>query len=1059
SESRIVPSGGKLSIVLGADHAKTGGTVLRAAPLAGSATGPSGELPVIVGAPVVTAAQTQLSGTGGTITAQVGAGALTGTGLTFDAALVVDGAWGTPVPVTQGSASLSFASGAKACSVAVRARSASATGPWSALVPAPIALPALSASYADGKLRVSWTGVAGGQYGIQIIDTRTGGCLASALARELGASFDLAPDAAATCEARVAEISGVATGPTGSLPLVVRGCAITAISADANRKITFSWQGPAATPGITWFEPVLQWTGGEKALDRLPAGATSGSFDLPAGVPNGASLAIRALAAASSGPLGNAMPVLIDAPSGLAMSFDGFSLSCSWSAPADERIDGFAAAISIDGQDPVIMRVKEPALRYTLAPKSATSLSVTVAATSGCGSGPACGAVQAIVKNPVITSADYDGSVLKLGWTPVQDATAKGYRLSLLSGAIVCGEASFGGTTGVMPVAPAPIALQLQAFGDRTLGPCSPTSTALVTTAPVLASMAVDPDGGDLTVSWSAVPAAEAYQVEVRGRFEAPYKKRATGTTCTIPADSIKSGGVLQVLARGTLGGAGDPVTGPWSAPSLLVALPPQNVAVDYDGRQAVVTWDPVPCPEVNAYQVNLFGGSKTASWRTNATSLLLTGPFDAGVAYTVSVQPVGGGAAGKASVKTQLFAPGLYLSTDKTKSSYLAPSQDSAMSAYDITVYLPNLFATPVSEGLPATPPFVMAKAQAPFAYTLTIPASSDAWKFGAEPVRAAIKQAYAKLLVDLMKLGLTPLGWNMLQDAIARAMPQTFAETLLYEFGFRAEDGVADLKPGMILRAEYSGYQYLGPNQPSSAFINGYLGTLGAEYDIGSFVDSNGSWLTGFDSFLARICESGTKVPTPKTIQDKTMGGCGLVDLNYSQFRQPFVRLVYPPNVLPQDTSGNPNPAFNAALVAAADYATLEVATGNLRNAQPITSGAAVLYLRGRATLTACLRVWVDGAPNVVPVGTTLCNLLEGMGSRPPPVSGVPLQGIRLERATGAAVLDAASGTSGYKVGGGRRIRLDWRAGAAADAAPGWLSLPLFPGDRIRTSFGGNS
>ena len=292
------------------------------------------------------------------------------------------------------------------------------------------------------------------------------------------------------------------------------------------------------------------------------------------------------------------------------------------------------------------------------------------------------------------------------------------------------------------------------------------------------------------------------------------------------------------------------------------------------------------------------------------------------------------------------------------------------------------------------------------------------------------------------------------MVQDAISRAMPQTFAETLYYGYAFAPGDGYIDLKPGMLLRADFESYQYLGPDQSVSKYVDGFVSSSSAIYDVGSYVTSGDQWLTGFDAFLSQITQSGSTVPVPQTEGSTSSGGGGIVDLYYSQFRRSYVRLVYPPQLLGDRTAEARTP-FNVAVLAANDYPTIVTATQNLRNVQPLPNGVAATYLRGRTTISACIRVWVDDQPFVVPVGTSVGNLLDNMGRRPPIVipqngsPGIPLSGILVERSIGYAVTDP----NNYSMSKGIPIRLDWNKGMAYSATTDWLNLPLLPGDRITT------
>jgi hypothetical protein len=333
-------------------------------------------------------------------------------------------------------------------------------------------------------------------------------------------------------------------------------------------------------------------------------------------------------------------------------------------------------------------------------------------------------------------------------------------------------------------------------------------------------------------------------------------------------------------------------------------------------------------------------------------------------------------------------------------------------------------------------------------------MPANSAVWTFNADSIRSGILASYQTLLANLVQLQITPLGWRMVQDAISRAMPQTFAETLFYAYAFVAGDGYIDLKPGMLLHVDFESYQYLGPDQTVSAFVDGFVSTSSAVYDVGSYVTSDDKWLTGFDAFLSLITQSGSTVPAPQTEGSTASGGGGIVDLYYAQFRKPYVRLVYPPQILSGQTAEARTP-FNVAVLSANDYQTLASATQSLRNAQPLPNGVSATYLRGRTMISACIRVWLDEQPLVVPVGSSVGNLLENMGRRAPIVipqsgnPGVPLSGIVLERSFGYAVTDP----SVYSLSTGTPIRLDWNQGMAYSPTTDWLNLPLLPGDRITT------
>jgi hypothetical protein len=465
------------------------------------------------------------------------------------------------------------------------------------------------------------------------------------------------------------------------------------------------------------------------------------------------------------------------------------------------------------------------------------------------------------------------------------------------------------------------------------------------------------------------------------------------------------------------------------------------------------VTWEPITSPAIIGYVTTVLGAPDTQV-TTIGPEASINVAYAPTNNYGIFVQALTNAGLGLGAGSVPLVRSGWYPSTATNVAANIVPVHDAAMSPWQIVLYLPNIFTTYVSTGLPTEPPFVFATTDPPYSYTLTLPSNSAVWNFNADSIRGDILAAYQTLLTRLVQLKVTPQGWRTVQDAISRAMPQTFAETLFYAYAFVPGDGYIDLKPGMLLRADFESYQYLGPDQTLSKFVNGFVSTSSAVYDIGSYVTANNQWLTGFDAFLSMVTQSGSSVPPPQTQGSTASGGGGIVDLYYAQFRKPYLRLVYPPQI-PGDATADARPPFNVAVLAANDYPTLATATQNLRNALPLPNDVAATYLRGRTMMSACIRIWLDGQPLVVPVGTSVGNVLETMGRRPPIVipqsgnPGIPINGLVVERSFGNAIFAPGQ----YPTSKGVSIRLDWNQGMAYSATTDWLSLPLLPGDHIRT------
>ncbi|HTA33039.1 MAG TPA: hypothetical protein VK721_06400 [Solirubrobacteraceae bacterium] len=681
-------------------------------------------------------------------------------------------------------------------------------------------------------------------------------------------------------------------------------------------------------------------------------------------------------------------------------------------------------------------------------------------------SGPYSAGLPVPTGSPVIATASYDGETVNVAWSPVVASELPApeiqYTLYLLAdqqivASFPAGPNGASAAVGSLADAGASAVAASVSFGPLA-GPPSAHKT-LLTPTPVLTGAAFDAaTPSTLTISWQALPGASRYDVELTPAVGAPILESAPGSPFT-PTAALPETGSFAVRVRGV---TSDGSLGPWSAPITIPGLAPAGLRVHYDSRLARIEWDPLPGAPAGSYVATVLSQADAlASQRTTATQTVLKVPFDEDQEPTAVVQAIAGDAIGPPSAPVALFQPGLYPASATEApgvTPHVRPARAPMMPEEDIVVQLPELFTTHQPELSVVTPAFKvvapLTPLDSPFTYTLTILGNGPAWKFAiGEIVRQTVKKSFEELLEKLMTSGLTALGWSVVQDAIARAMPQTYAETLYYGCGFAPEVGHVDLRPGMVLRVEYESYQYVGPAVQQGAVINGYLTSGVGEYDIGSYVDSSARWLTGVDAFLSAVTDLGCEVPAPQVKGNAVAGAGGAIDLYYSQFRQPFCRLVYPQRLARAESPGRAEPDGNVALLAAGDYKTLKEATIALRREEPLGNGVFATYLRGRTTVTACIRVLLDEAPRVVPVGTTVGNLLEGAARRPPAVEGLALSGISLIRAQGSAITGPDAATAPYDVGAGVPVRLDWGTDSVWGGNRDWLSLPLLSGDALWT------
>jgi hypothetical protein len=316
---------------------------------------------------------------------------------------------------------------------------------------------------------------------------------------------------------------------------------------------------------------------------------------------------------------------------------------------------------------------------------------------------------------------------------------------------------------------------------------------------------------------------------------------------------------------------------------------------------------------------------------------------------------------------------------------------------------------------------------------------------------MRADVYTAYQTLLIKLEAGGAQGWGVMTVRQVIARMMPQTYDETGLYYYGLRYPNspqgvtlGSFDLMPGMILRVVSN--DYLAVNNSSVEYLNGYLNTANADYEIGSYYQGN-NWLLGFDSFISALVSKGAltvDTPTIDTTSAATVRespGADAADLYFSGFTQPFYRVFVPTKLSNATAQGTTVTTANFMIAAAINYTALST----MNNVVSTTNMLA--YFRGRVVLKAFIRIYVNGIEKVVPVGTSLQNILESLG-RDVPYTTTALQGISLQRSLGNAVLDT---TVPFNAGASYNVRVDWQQ--LEQYSPGYtgLAVPLVHGDII--------
>ena len=650
-----------------------------------------------------------------------------------------------------------------------------------------------------------------------------------------------------------------------------------------------------------------------------------------------------------------------------------------------------------------------------------------------------------ITSIPALSTIAIDNGLASLTWGAIPDPGLTGYRVSATVANAVVASALFTGTSGNLAVTGDGVAFSIAGLASNVTGPAAAPVTA-ITAAPAGLTAGWTSVGTQCTLQWQAPTgsgaAPDGYKLAIYNGATQVHQTTVHTTSYAVPAKILTAAGGFSFRVAATAS-ATPARTGPWSAPAPIVSAAPGPLAVSYDGATLSATWGAVP--NATGYRVVLLANGTESGdpWFVAEPKTSVPLGFDSSKTYSLAVQATGPGCTGPA-VTAAVFGAGFYPQFAMNTAAALIPATAPAMAPFAIAIGLPQIFTSPPTGDLPSSPPFSLAAGTAPYSYVLTIAGTPSAlpWTFTADAVRADLHKAYTSFLGELEFSKVTAFGMQTVQAAIARAMPQTFAETLLYSYGFTGSSGWVDLRPGMVLRVEYESYQTMSAATPDKDMLNGFITSAVAQYQITRSAKT-AEGFTALDAFIGLLTGLGGTKVTPPPVAAKQAGGGGLIDSGYPVMQQAFLRLVYPLSFIKTTEPGTPYLDLNAVLIAASKLSDLDAAAVSIRKGGQVDTKVGVLYFRGRTTLVPQIRVWVDDVEQQVPVGTTVGQILAQQAMDPSAVD-LPLTGLRLRRGIGPALVGSPAF---YDVGGGAAVRLDWApAGKAA-----LTSLPVLGGDRI--------
>ncbi|TDU74842.1 hypothetical protein [Streptomyces sp. KS 21] len=874
----------------------------------------------------------------------------------------------------------------------------------------------LAVEFDAGLLSVSWAAVpAADAYWISVLNDH-GVFFPATEIHAPATTAELEPGIADDGAYRVVvqAVNKAGSGPP-SAPLQIRRTppGVTQVTSDA-ATVSIHVVPPGFAP--TAYDAVLFRDGVPVSRETVSPTSTL-SLAVPEPLPRGAAYAVsvRGRVGRSIGPTVTA-PVVPTVPAVASVVCDADLVVTATVGELPEGVP-IEAVLYVDGVPGTPQRVDPDGIAVFSVPVGDV-VAAAVRGVDGVATGPWSLPLPVPTRPADFTLARADGDRVFLAWSGPEDGT---FRVTVGATALLTRgrSADLPLTAGLATVA---------RVADVARGPVA--SLDLVAAGPRLTGAAV---GADRSVTLAYTPPKSPALTGVRPVV------RWDGTEVELEARPVTGDPIVLTLPDGipntatiALRGLAGVAVGPPGDAAALLTVAPTGVRVAYDGADLRVSWEALPSPLVDGYRVSTVV-DKTVTTLGDTTRASGSWPVEIeDTSATIVVQALASVAVGAPSEPVPVFTEALFVGP-----SYVAPQLGPVLTAADITLGLPELFRTRQVHDIELPLGFVLSPANpGPYVYTLLIPATSPVWNFADRPDVIA---QWAALLARLQPFGITPYGVAALTEAVSRSMPQTFDETLYFAYGLQFDRGCFDLRPGIVLRVEYEGYQ-IAPGAQGNP-LSGFVTAGVADYEVASY-DSSGTWTNGLDAFLAELAQqNGVDVPNPSgpaTGQGQLYGSAGAFDLFAKALRLPYARLVYPRTLLPTTTPGSMWPQQNAVLLAATTLGALDAATENVRRQDPPGGGVAAAYLRGRAVVRPMVRISVNGASRLVPVGTTLGNVLASGGRRPSAVP-VPLSGVTLHRPCTAAA------PAGGPVG-------DWLV------VPGWqprdpaaLDLPLLHGDRL--------
>jgi|GEM_PF-2043275 len=956
----------------------------------------------------------------------------------------------------------------------------------------PTALPTLDAVVFDGtEVRLHWSlpaGQAAAANGFRAsVVSQSSGATQDVTVDDPGARSAVVPapsggfDPAQDYTASVTALSPATAGARSDEIALIIALPTIRYATYYGDRVTASWALASGTTPIANYRLSLTSAQDAQAWSiEVPSSATFATLGVPQALNTAQAYAVSVAAVAADGTaqaVTSATPVVVDRPRLDSAVLRADALALAWQPSTNLAVTGYTLKlISLASGTTHTQSVASSAVTGSIAlatPLDASQLWVAEVWADA----PVAGVSErriVLAAQPVLKALRYDGRTVQAEWAataPGSIVGQTGYALSVISGSAIVASAVVDGSGAevALPAGTTAPKVEVAMIGPGSIG-LATTAVSLLATPPTALKAQTDAVSGVLTLTWTAVDGASRYHIARADGSAIGDSETASFVFPSAPPANVPQS--IVITSSATVGAVA--TSGPASLPFALPTGRATIESINYTIETLSVRWSAVP--GASAYRIAILEGTATTPAQQvvtpgDATSYTFASTLsDFSKDYRIVVQAMFGDDIGPPSQATPLFTAGWYPSRALASVSapfvYPATRLQTATSANlgtsgdDLTLYLPDIGAGTALHDLPVrNGPFKLDAADTPadgYPYKLVLSGSGsgNVWAFSPAPIRADLATAYVDFIKAIELAGTVPSGTILVQQTIARYMPQTFQETLYYSYGLAFPNpaagvtyGYADLRPGMVLRVVFNDYMAVGGSS-TQQWLNGYVGGSQIDYDVGSYL-SNAGWALGFDAFIAQLVANGAlSVGAPPTHPSLELegGSAEAADLFYPDFREPFYRVFFPSTLVSPSGSGTSQTSPNFVLAAAPTFTALS-STGNVP-----APGTALAYFRGRAIIKLCIRVTINGNDTVLPIGTSVANVLERY-SRQPPIVSRELRGVHLQRALApvALALDAHPAQAPLDSAATYPVQFGWQT--LPIYAAGWsaLALPLLHGDRL--------